>query len=616
MPHREPFALFDDATWPERPALLLSDPVRLIETWSPAEVQEALAAVEAGAKQGLIAAGALTYELGYVFEPRLSPLAPRCGRPLLRFHLFGEQRRLSAADRTRWLTERVQGEPSIGEILPSLNAEQHNARVNTVRQLIGAGDVYQVNLTFKLRTAAGDPFALYAELREKARAGGSAFIRFADEDILSFSPELFFRVKESRIFARPMKGTRMRAPDAQGDALQRLALRRDEKERAENLMIVDLLRNDLAQVSKTGSVEVTDLFSVETYPRLHTMTSGIVGELADGASFSDIVRALFPCGSVTGAPKIRAMEIIRAVEDEPRGIYCGAIGYVGRNTMAFTVGIRTLLLRDGVAEMGVGGGIVWDSNAASEYAECMLKARFLTDAHERFRLIETMRWTKEDGFHLLARHLKRLEASSRYFGFRFNERAVLRALTAATQDCEGVQRVRLTLGMRGDLQVEAEPIALPVADAIWRFAIAEARRDSRDPRTRHKTSLRALLERELATQRAASDCDEVVFLNERNEVTEGSRTSVFVECEQELLTPPLSSGVLDGCLRRELIENGPRRVVETTLYPSDLERGTVWLGNSLRGLVRARAVESTRDIEPTLAIQAASLEVAPRSVIG
>jgi para-aminobenzoate synthetase/4-amino-4-deoxychorismate lyase len=423
-------------------------------------------------------------------------------------------------------------------------------------------------------------------LQEKARSGGCAFLRFADEDVLSFSPELFFCVQGRRISARPMKGTTARGPNVDDDARQRSALLADEKQRAENLMIVDLLRNDLARVAIPGSVEVTDLFTTETYPRFHTLTSGISAELTPDASFATIVRALFPCGSVTGAPKIRAMEIIREVEESPRGVYCGAIGYVFRETMAFSVGIRTLVLRDGVAEMGVGGGIVWDSEPASEYAECLLKARFLTEAEEPFRLIETMRWVRGEGFHLLERHLARLRASSRYFGFRFDEAAVRKALSRAVEGLEGIQRVRLTLGARGDVQVEAEAITLPAPNAVWRYTFADEPIDSRDRRFHHKTTLRALYEREFAMQRAATGCDEVVLLNERGEVTEGSRTNVFVERDGVWLTPPLSSGVLDGCLRRELIENGPQRVVERVLSPVDLENGIVWFGNALRGLVR------------------------------
>ncbi len=597
-PQTEPFALFDDATWPDRPALLLSGSQGLIEARSTQDVGAALKAVEDGVASGLSAAGYCAYELGYVFERRLEQLIPPTGRPLLRFHLFAERQLLNARARTRWLADRSGSAATEAAMSPSLDDVRHRRKVERVRQLIGDGDVYQVNLTFKLRGVIGDPFASYTALREKSRSGGCAFLRFADEDILSFSPELFFRVQGRRISARPMKGTTARGAGVDDDERQRSALLADEKQRAENLMIVDLLRNDLARVAVPGSVEVTDLFTTETYPRFHTLTSGISAELMPDTSFAAILRSLFPCGSVTGAPKILAMEIIREVEEGPRGVYCGAIGYVERDAMAFNVGIRTISLRDGMAEMGVGGGIVWDSEPASEYAESLLKARFLTESNEPFRLIETMRWVQGEGFHLLERHLTRLRASSRYFGFRLDEASVRKTLSRAVQCLEGAQRVRLTLGAAGDAEVEVEALTLPASGTEWRYAFADERTDSRDWRFHHKTTLRALYDRAFAERRAATGCDEVLFLNERSEVTEGSRTNIFVERDGVWLTPPLSSGVLDGCLRRQLIENGAPRVVERVLFPDDLDVGIVWFGNALRGLMRGRAVPEAPQMAP------------------
>jgi para-aminobenzoate synthetase / 4-amino-4-deoxychorismate lyase len=585
-PENGPFALFDDATWPNRPALLLSQSHGLIEAWTADDVARALGEIDASVARGLTAAGYCAYELGYVFEPRLLSLLPKTPGPLLRFHLFGAARRLSAGARFRWLSERAQGPAISGSALASLSAAEHRAKVARVRQLIADGDVYQVNLTLKLKGDAGDPFATYAALRTRARAGACSFLRFDDEDVLSFSPEMFFQVKDGRIAARPMKGTVGRAGGIAEDDARRRELLSDEKQRAENLMIVDLLRNDLSRVATGGSVHVTDLFTVETYPRFHTLTSGIEAKLDGAASLSRVLPALFPCGSVTGAPKIRAMEIIREIEHVPRGVYCGAVGYVARDRMAFNVAIRTLVLRDGWSEMGVGGGIVWDSDAAAEYDEALLKARFFTDTPEAVRLIETLRWTPEGGFHLLSRHLARLSGSSRYFGYVCQQARVRRALDAAVAGKDEPQRVRLTLGERGDVDVTTAAFSATPTGAVWRYALAETAVDSQDLRVRHKTTARGFYDQALAS---APECDEVVFVNERGEVTEGSRTNIFVEHSGVWLTPPLSSGLLDGCLRRELIENGPQRVVERVLYPADLARGTVWFGNALRGLVRAEA---------------------------
>lgn len=587
----EPFALFDDATFGDRGALLFEGAEALIEAHTAEDVAEALAAIDAAAARGFAAAGVCAYELGFAFESKLRPLMPQNGRPLLRFHVFGKQRRLSAAERAAWLAVRTRGAPLTGEVVPALNEAAHAAKVARVRQLIGDGDVYQVNLTFKLRMAgAGDAFATYAALRETARAGGCAFLRFGDEDILSFSPELFFSIAGGRIQARPMKGTVARAPDIAGDALRRLTLVADEKQRAENLMIVDLLRNDLARVSRPGSVRVGDLFTAETYPRFHTLTSGIEAELSGPPSLARILPALFPCGSVTGAPKIRAMEIIREIEDQPRGVYCGAVGFVTRGRMAFNVAIRTLVMRPGEAEMGVGGGIVWDSEPRAEYAECLVKARFVTERATPFRLIETMRWTAGDGFHLHAHHVARLRDSCRYFGFPFDSAAVERTLADAVADRGGVLRVRLTLGPAGDVDVTTEPFVPPGPDTVWRYAFAREPVDSGDWRLYHKTTDRGFYDEALAAERAASGCDEVVFVNERGEVTEGSRTNVFLARDGVWLTPALGSGVLNGCLRRELIESG--RVVEQVLRPQDLAQGRVWFGNSLRGLIMGTAAEA------------------------
>jgi para-aminobenzoate synthetase/4-amino-4-deoxychorismate lyase len=577
------FALFDDATWPHRPARLLTEPTRLIEAFDATGVETAFDAIAEGAASGLVAAGYCAYELGYVFEARLSPLMPKTGQPLLRFVLFARSETLAPNTRDEFLSADT---PRLSAIVPSLDERSYGARIGDIRKLIADGDVYQVNFTLKLNaTLTGGALGLYARLRESSRAGAASFLRFPDEDIVSLSPERFFAVANGRITARPMKGTCPRAPDWRGDATRKLDLKRDPKQRAENLMIVDLLRNDISRVAKIGSVRVDDLFTVETYPRFHTMTSGISADLNEGVCLREIVRALFPCGSVTGAPKIRAMEIIRALEDEPRGVYCGAVGYVDKQRAAFSVAIRTLSVRGNKVQMGVGGGIVWDSEPDSEYAECLLKARFLTETAPPFHLIETLRWSPREGFFLFRRHLSRLARSARYFGFAFDQRLVRDRLVAAVAQEKGPQRVRLTLDARGDAQVTVASFAPHEPDVVWRFAISERRTDSRQAIYHHKTSSRDVYDSESQRLHDALGADEVVFLNERGEVTEGSRSTIFVERDGRWLTPPLECGVLDGCLRRELIEAGNPVVEERVLMIDDLASGQVWFGNALRGLI-------------------------------
>jgi para-aminobenzoate synthetase/4-amino-4-deoxychorismate lyase len=392
-----------------------------------------------------------------------------------------------------------------------------------------------------------------------------------------------------------MKGTAPRAPDWRTDATAKLELRSHAKQRAENLMIVDLLRNDISRVAAVGSVKVDHLFTIETYPRFHTMTSGISAKLRPDIRLADIMRALFPCGSVTGAPKIRAMEIIRESEKGPRGVYCGAIGFIDKARIAFNVAIRTLEVRDGAAEMGVGGGIVWDSLAEDEYAECLLKARFVTDATHDFHLIETMRWSPQEGFHLFRRHMARLARSARYFGFVCEEATIRARLVAAVAAARGPQRVRLSLAAGGSVDVATSDFVMPAPGAVWRYTISDVRTNSTEPHYHHKTSIRDVYDGEWRRLQQARGIDEVVFLNERGEITEGSRTTLFLERDGQWLTPPLACGVLDGCLRREMIERADPIVEERVLRPNDLATGQVWFGNSLRGLMKGELARASCD---------------------
>jgi para-aminobenzoate synthetase/4-amino-4-deoxychorismate lyase len=583
------FALLDDATWPERGAILLEKPVEEILVRSPDETDPALLRLDELVASGTPVAGYMAYEFGYCLEPRLRDRLPPTDQPLLRFVAYSRLEVLSARERDRFLAS--VGDFSTAHIgtAETITEAEYLRRFETVHGLIGAGDVYQVNLTFKIRT---DPFAqvsaLYLNLRERARASGCALLHFPDEDVLSFSPETFFSARGRQIRVRPMKGTTGRHPVPSVDRRRALDLQADPKQRAENLMIVDLMRNDLSRICEAGSVRVDDLCTVETYPTYHTLTSGITGTLAEDASFARIVPALFPCGSVTGAPKIRAMEIIRETEGEARGVYCGAVGFAAPGRMSFNVAIRTLSLTPKGGTLGIGGGIVWDSEPAGELAEARLKARFFNDAPIPFRLIETMRWTKDGGLHLQARHLARLAASAQHFGFRFDADALLAQITAATKTFEGAWRLRVTLGVRGDTQVET--FALEPATGEWPFALSPDRVLSTDWRLYHKTTRREPYE-VLDRMRAANPAlEEVVLVNERGELTEGCRSTVFIERDGVWLTPPLSCGLLDGCLRREMLDHGPQRTVETVLYPSDLGTGTVWFGNSLRGLIQGRLI--------------------------
>ncbi|HEY6917303.1 MAG TPA: aminodeoxychorismate synthase component I [Allosphingosinicella sp.] len=374
----KPFILFDDARAGGGPGRLYADPVEIVETRDPSEVHACLARLRTAQTGGLHAAGFLSYEAGLALEPRLVPLAaspPAGAPPLLWFGLFREAAIADAAN----LLPPAGG--SAGTPAPALDEATYAAALGRVKEHILAGDIYQANLTFQNAVAVeGDPLALYAAIRGRARAGHGGIVHTGAHWLLSFSPELFFTLEGRRVVTRPMKGTAPRHADPGEDRAAVEALRSDPKQRSENLMIVDLLRNDLSRIARPGTVKVPALFTVETYPTVHQMTSTVAAETEDGIGAFDIIKAIFPCGSITGAPKIRAMEIIAQVEQGPRGAYTGSIGWVEPGGDAsFNVAIRTLTLAAGarMASLGLGSGIVADSNAAGEWRECLSKGAFV-----------------------------------------------------------------------------------------------------------------------------------------------------------------------------------------------------------------------------------------------
>jgi para-aminobenzoate synthetase/4-amino-4-deoxychorismate lyase len=588
----EDFVLLDNGFAADEGCWLLEGPERIIECCAPGSVEDSLAVIQAAVDTGLYAAGFFAYELGYVLEPALAPLLPvKQSVPLLRVGLFRGARRLSAPDARRWLQARATATHTLSDLRPSLARGAYRAAFDAVRAFIAAGDVYQINLTFKQRfTFAGDPLSLYLDLRRRQRVSHGGMIVMPDLHVLSLSPELFLRLEGGRALVRPMKGTAGRGVTDDEDRGLRAWLARDEKSCAENLMIVDLMRNDLSRLARPGDVRVTDLFTVETFRTPHQMTSGVEATMRPGVTLADLLRALFPCGSVTGAPKIRAMQIIRALEPEPRGVYTGAIGMIAPGgRVLLSVAIRTLVLHaDGRGEMGISTGIVFDPEADREYDECLLKAHFLTEAEAAFALVETLRWERGCGYTLLDRHLARLATSAGYFTIPCDSDEVRRALTEATC-CFGdnVCRVRLLLREDGEMTISAVP--MPQVPPILRYAVSPRPASSRDPFRYHKTTRRSFYEGELARLGGETGCDEVLFVNERGELTEGARTNLFVRCGGRLLTPPVACGLLDGMLRQELLTTRPDEVAEAVLRPSDLaDADAVLLGSSVRWPMPAR----------------------------
>jgi para-aminobenzoate synthetase/4-amino-4-deoxychorismate lyase len=567
-----PFVLLDDAREGGR-ALLYSEARELVETNDYGAVGACLDRL-----RGAQAAGFLSYEAGYALEDRLAPLRQPVAEgapagvepPLLWFGLFD---RVETVD-----PEALLPDPAgawAGAPHPLVARADYEAAVAAVQSHIDAGDIYQANLTFQNEVrVAGHPLALYAGLRRRARAGHGALVFTGAHWILSLSPELFFTVEKGAVTTRPMKGTAPRDADP-------AALAADPKQRAENLMIVDLLRNDLSRVARPGSVKVPALFAVETYPTVHQMVSTVTSQLDEGHDSIDLLRAIFPCGSITGAPKIRAMEIIAGLEPGPRGIYTGAIGRLAPDgEAAFNVAIRTLVLKPGetVARIGLGAGIVADSRAADEWRECLTKGAFV-QSDGRFDLIETMRFDPHDGIVDLERHLARMKASADLFGFTFDRHDARNELQAATFRA-GPSKIRMMLARGGALAIELRPLE-PVPEGPVTVALTALPVSPDDFRLRHKTSDRAFYDE----ARIAAGAFETLFLDPDGFLTEGSFTNVFVERDGLLLTPPLGRGLLPGVLRGRLLDEGRAR--EGDLVAADLADGFL-IGNAVRGLVRAR----------------------------
>ncbi len=597
-----PFVLFDDARETgAADARLYRDPVALFVARRPEEVAPVLAAADAARQRGRgTLAGYLAYEAGLAPEPRLAPLAPaRTGAagPLVWLGVFGSARTIPAADMPGWLAELAaphDGPVSIGPLEPQVSIGEYLARFAVLQEAIRAGDIYQANLTMPLAGAArGDPLALYAAIRPAARAGYGGVIFDGSHWLLSFSPELFFTLRSGEAKCRPMKGTRPRGRDPAEDRAFAEELAASLKDRAENLMIVDLVRNDLARVAKAGSVQVAEPFAVETYPTLHTMTTTVRARLAEGLGAVDVLRALFPCGSVTGAPKIRAMELIDSVEGDARGFYCGAMGWIDpAGDAAFNVAIRTLRLTTGEnalhkAVLGVGGAIVADSDGVAEWRECLVKGGFVRGAAGGHDLIETMRFVPGEGggggVALLALHLDRLEASAGALGFSFDRAAVNDRIVALMDGLDQPARLRLVLSRAGALALDAAPLPPALPDPAPVIALPHPTAPG-DWRLAHKTSDRSFHEAALAAGRA-NGAVEAVLVRADGLVTEGSWTSVFVRGDDGvLLTPAVALGLLPGVLRRSLLDSGAAREAELTL--ADLTDGFL-IGNALRGLMPA-----------------------------
>lgn len=570
---------------------------------TPQEVGSLVSSLRKVTEDGYYVAGYLSYEAGYGFVDLEAPTAGK--EPYAWFGVYHEPDRLSPRDVESGF-KAVESTGAVRDLHLDVSRSDYTAAIEDIRSYIQTGDLYQVNYTAPLRFQySGDPRALYCRLRQRQRVPYAAFLNLGDQQVLSCSPELFFRRDVDTVVTRPMKGTIRRGRTLEEDRDLRQTLAADPKNRAENLMIVDLLRNDLSVCCRPGTVTVPELYATESYETITQMTSTVKGRLASGAGLDDVLKALFPCGSVTGAPKRRAMRRIQELEPNPRGVYCGAIGMAGPDeTAVFNVAIRTAVLDGEEGRMGIGSGIVWDSDPETEFEECQLKGQFLTggedddnedddnkDSPVDLKLIESMRF--EDGeFPLLDRHMDRLARSAAYFSFPFDEDRFRRALFEgrSNREADHPLKVRVTLDRWGEFEVTTSPIS-PKTDGPWRVAVADERVDSSDPFLYHKTTRRGVYDRALRSAHNAG-CNEVILLNEEGEVTEGTYSNVFVRTEGELFTPPVQCGLLAGVYREYVLETRSD-ATERVLTVDDLrDAQALFCCNAVRGWRRAELIEA------------------------
>jgi len=575
---RSPFALLDfTRTGPRTERLLFRDPIAVVTTDRVDDVPAILDRAQRAAADGHHAVGFVSYEAAPAFDSALT-VRDRTPLPLAWFGIF-------AAPEPAPDLDDVANIESPAWAADATEAT-HAAAVEAIRESIARGDVYQVNHTLRLRAPfTGDPLALYKRMRAAQPSGYCAYFDIGRHQILSASPELFFRVEGDTITTQPMKGTARRGRWLAEDDAASLALASSEKERAENVMIVDLLRNDIGRIARPGTVRVSKLFDVERHPTVLQMTSTIEADLTSGTTLRDIFAALFPCGSITGAPKVAAMRRIAELEPSPRGIYCGTIGQLAPSgEMTFSVAIRTAWIdRDtSTIEYGAGGAITWDSAPSAEYDEIRAKSAIVTEAMPSFELLETMRLTG-DGYVRRDRHLARLAESARYFGIPLGLRDAEHALDAhAASARDFPRRVRLLVARDGSPRVEDRPLIDGDAAASPRMvALATSPVQSRDPLLFHKTTHRAVYDRHRAEHPDAFD---VLLWNEAGELTEFTIGNLVLRLDGVDWTPPRECGLLAGTYRAELLERGEIR--ERRLRVEDLRRAEgVWLVNSLRGRI-------------------------------
>jgi para-aminobenzoate synthetase/4-amino-4-deoxychorismate lyase len=572
----------------DKRSYIFSDPVDFHVAATPEEVEAKLTEIERSVQFGHHAVGYFSYELGHALNRRVHHCLPQ-ERSVPLFCVGIYRNRVEVADDV--LEEALehltaQDDACIANCQLNMSKEQYLERLGKVKQHIYDGDTYQVNYTLKYKfNHAGSAAKLYTELRRRQRVEYGAYLDFPGITVLSRSPELFFNKKGEDIFTKPMKGTSKRGATPEEDRANFEFLSTDEKSRAENVMIVDLLRNDFSRISHRGTVRTTGLFEVQTYETLHQMVSTVSAKIDADIPLLRLMKEIFPCGSITGAPKLRTMEIIRELEMEPRGIYTGAIGYIAPDkTMCFSVAIRTLVLwPDGSGEMGVGSGVVHDSDTEAEYEECCLKGQFFTRGFSEFQLIESLRYDK--GYSNLERHIERLQNSAAELGFKLDPVLLRKELLERGRELGVPSKVRVLLSKNGKYAIECLPIGPANGDARKIILSPHRVQSKHGSLLRHKTSLRTLYQR-THQNFSKNGYYDVIFTNERGEITEGTFNNLFIRKDGRWYTPPVCCGLLPGIRRQCLLESTDLDVSEKVLTIDDLKAADeICLTNDVRGMV-------------------------------
>lgn len=554
--------------------LRFKSPRRIISTANTGEVLSALKNVESLVNtNNWYAAGFLSYEAGPAFDGALKVHSVR-EFPLLWFGLYEKPEEIE-------LPETDYDVYSLSDPVPSIAREAYDHAIRCIKRYIESGDTYQVNYTVRLNSAfQGDTWHLFLAMVRAQSAGYAAYVDAGPYAICSASPELFFMLDGDLLTCKPMKGTVHRGRTLVEDKALAVWLQNSEKNRAENLMIVDMIRNDLGRVADVGSVQVRHMFEVERHPTLWQMTSTITAR--SGRPLTEVMAALFPCASITGAPKVRTSEIIMELEPEARRVYTGSIGFLSPGRAAqFNVAIRTAVVDrlKGHVEYGSGGGIVWDSASTDEYGEALLKARVLTERQPEFDLLETLCWSEEKSYFLLEHHLRRLSTSAEYFGYDVNIKDIrLQLLERARLFGSEPKRVRLLVSRNGGIEIQADPLVESRSGSPLRIALARDPVDSGDVFLYHKTTYRIAYER---ARQSRPDHDDVLLWNEKGELTESCIANLVLEIDGVRFTPPAHCGLLPGTFREWLLDQG--KIQERVLKIEDIRRCSgLWLINSVR----------------------------------